>query len=115
VTFRIGKFLSECLFFKQFLRSLSPMPNTFDFCLPTNAITVPDGPDAHDFAALPDPRLVRSSSVEAADEPGAGPRLYGALRRAPRENATRILLQTERLLRICGHRKITVADVASRS
>jgi AcrR family transcriptional regulator len=31
---------------------------------------------------------------------------------APRENATRILRETERLLRIYGHRKITVADVA---
>jgi AcrR family transcriptional regulator len=67
---------------------------------------------AHHFAALPDPRRVRSSSVEAVDKPGASPRLYGDLRRAPRENATRILLETERLLRIYGHRKITVADVA---
>jgi AcrR family transcriptional regulator len=33
------------------------------------------------------------------------------LRCAPRENAARILLQTERLLRIYGHRKITVADI----
>ncbi|SHH03773.1 transcriptional regulator, TetR family [Bradyrhizobium erythrophlei] len=67
---------------------------------------------AHHFAALPDPRRVRSSSVEAVDKPDASPRLYGDLRRAPRENATRILLETERLLRIYGHRKITVADVA---
>jgi AcrR family transcriptional regulator len=67
---------------------------------------------AHHFAALPDPRRVRSSSVEAVDKPGASPRLYGDLRRAPRENATRILRETERLLRIYGHRKITVADVA---
>src|SRR5258708_19982841 len=67
---------------------------------------------AHRFAALQNPRPVRSSSVEAADKPGASPRLYGALHCAPRENATRILRETERLLRIYGHRKITVADVA---
>jgi AcrR family transcriptional regulator len=67
---------------------------------------------AHHFAALQNPRPVRSSSVEATDKPGASPRLYGALHCAPRENATRILRETERLLRIYGHRKITVADVA---
>ena len=64
------------------------------------------------FAALQNPRPVRFSSVEAADKPGASPRLYGALHCTPRENATRILRETERLLRIYGHRKITVADVA---
>src|SRR5712675_1353223 len=67
---------------------------------------------AHHSAALPSPRRVRSSSVEAADNLCANPRLYGALRRAPPENSARILLETERLLRIYGHRKITVADVA---
>ncbi len=67
---------------------------------------------AHHFAALPSPRRVRSSSVEAADNLCANPRLYGALRRAPPENSARILLETERLLRIYGHRKITVADIA---
>jgi AcrR family transcriptional regulator len=67
---------------------------------------------AHHFAAPPSPRPVRSSSVEAADNLYANPRLYGALRRAPPENAARILLETERLLRIYGHRKITVADIA---
>jgi AcrR family transcriptional regulator len=34
------------------------------------------------------------------------------LRCDPQDNATRILFETERLLRICGHRKITVADIA---
>ncbi len=67
---------------------------------------------AHDLTALPSLRRVRPSSVEAADKPAASPRLYGALHCAPRENATRILRETERLLRIYGHRKITVADVA---
>src|SRR5258708_14065823 len=67
---------------------------------------------AHHFAAPPSPRPVRSSSVEAADNLCANPRLYGALRRAPPENSARILLETERLLRIYGHRKITVADIA---
>ncbi len=67
---------------------------------------------AHHFAALPSPRRVRSSSVEAADKPGASPRLYGSSQGAPRENAARILMETERLLRVCGHRKVTVADVA---
>src|SRR6266436_1346454 len=37
---------------------------------------------AHHFAAPPSPRPVRSSSVEAADNLCANPRLYGALRRA---------------------------------
>jgi AcrR family transcriptional regulator len=50
--------------------------------------------------------------VEAADKPGASPRLYGSLQGAPRENAARILMETERLLRVCGHHKVTVADVA---
>src|SRR5260370_40470417 len=67
---------------------------------------------AHHFAALPSPRRVRSSSVEAADKPGASPWLYGSSQGAPRENAARILMETERLLRVCGHRKVTVADVA---
>src|SRR5258708_19122557 len=35
---------------------------------------------AHHFAALPSPRRVRSSSVEAADKSGASPRLYGSSR-----------------------------------
>lgn len=67
---------------------------------------------AHHFAPVPSPRRVRSSSVEAADKPGASPRLYGALQGAPRENAARILIETERLLGIYGHRKVTVADIA---
>ena len=66
---------------------------------------------ARDFAALADPR-VRSSSVEAIDRPGVSPRLYGTVQGAPRENATRILIEIERLLRIGGHRKVTVADIA---
>ncbi len=64
------------------------------------------------FAALQKPQPVRSSSVEASDKPGASPRLYGSLHCAPRENATRILIEIERLLRIGGHRKVTVADIA---
>src|ERR1700732_1744725 len=43
---------------------------------------------------------------------GASLRLYRALRRDPHDPATRILLETETLLRIYGHRKIRVADVA---
>src|SRR5258707_1236099 len=49
---------------------------------------------AHRFAALQNPGPVRSS-VEAADRPGASPRLYGVVHCAPRENATRILRETE--------------------
>jgi len=67
---------------------------------------------ARHFASLPSPRRVRSSPAEAADKPGARPRLYSALRCAPRDNAARIITETERLLRIYGHRKITVADIA---
>ena len=67
---------------------------------------------ARPLAAVPGPRRVRSSSVEVADKPCGRPRRYGALRSALRENSTGILLETERLLRICGHRKVTVADIA---
>src|SRR5258708_480328 len=45
-------------------------------------------------------------------KPGASPRLYRALRRDPQHNAAHILLETETLLRIYGHPKIRVADVA---
>ena len=45
-------------------------------------------------------------------KPGASPRLYGALRSAAPDRPTRILLETERLLRIYGHGKLTIADVA---
>jgi AcrR family transcriptional regulator len=67
---------------------------------------------AHHFAVLPSPRRVRSSPAEAADKHGAPPRLYGALRCTPRDNAAHIITEAERLLRIYGHRKITVADIA---
>ncbi|SHK46911.1 transcriptional regulator, TetR family [Bradyrhizobium lablabi] len=43
---------------------------------------------------------------------GAGPRLYSAMRSVPEDKPTRILRETERLLRIYGHSKLTVADVA---
>src|ERR1700737_273612 len=43
---------------------------------------------------------------------GASLRLYRALRRDPHDPATRILIETETLLGIYGHRKIRVADVA---
>ena len=51
-------------------------------------------------------------AAETTGKPGASPRLYRALRCDPQDNATRILLETETLLRIYGHRKIRVADVA---
>jgi AcrR family transcriptional regulator len=100
---------------------MSSRPLTSATC-PVPPATDPIGPlthraqtelaTAHDLAALPSLRRVRSSSVEAADKPGASPRLYGSLQGTPRENAARILMETERLLRVCGHRKVTVADVA---
>src|SRR3984893_17760980 len=43
---------------------------------------------------------------------GASLRLHRALRRDPHDPATRILIETEPLLGIYGHRKIRVADVA---
>ncbi len=43
---------------------------------------------------------------------GTSPRLYRALRCDPHDPATRILIETETLLGIYGHRKIRVADVA---
>ena len=50
--------------------------------------------------------------TETAGDSDAGPRLYVGLRCDPKDHASRILLETERLLRIYGHRKIRVADVA---
>jgi AcrR family transcriptional regulator len=50
--------------------------------------------------------------VGTTGKPGASPRMYRALRHAPEDMAARILVETERLLRICGHRKIRVAEVA---
>jgi hypothetical protein len=89
---------------------------------PVQPVTDPIGPLTHHaeaelataqhFAALLNPRRVCSSPAEAADKPDASPRLYGALQCDPRDNATRIIIEAERLLRICGHRKITVADIA---
>jgi AcrR family transcriptional regulator len=45
-------------------------------------------------------------------EPAASPLLYPALRHNPHNQTTCLLLETERLLRLYGHRKITVAEVA---
>jgi AcrR family transcriptional regulator len=90
-----------------------PVPPATDPIGPLTHHTQTELATAHDFAALPSPGRVRSSSVEAADEPSASPRLYGSLQGAPRENAARILMETERLLRVCGHRKVTVVDVAN--
>lgn len=88
------------------------------------------------FVPLLRSRRLRSSSAKASDryapdigekdasprglcgrsgttgKPGANPRLYRALRHAPEDLAARILFETEELLRICGHRKIRVAEVA---
>ena len=52
---------------------------------------------AHHFAALPSPRRVRSSSVEAARRAWREPTAVRFLAGAPRENAARILIETERL------------------
>jgi AcrR family transcriptional regulator len=51
-------------------------------------------------------------ATETAGTLETNPRLYRALLGKPEDHSTRILLETETLLRICGHRKITVADVA---
>jgi AcrR family transcriptional regulator len=62
-------------------------------------------------------RLVSAScqappAMERTGKLGASLRLYRALRRDPHDPATRILIETETLLGIFGHRKIRVADVA---
>jgi AcrR family transcriptional regulator len=59
------------------------------------------------LATCPDP-----PATGATGKPRASPRLYRALRCDPQDKATRILLETETLLRIYGHIKIRVADVA---
>ena len=92
--------------------AICPVPPATDPIGPLTHHAQTESATAHDVAALPSLRRDRSSSVEAADKPGASPRLYGSLQGAPRENAARILMETERLLRVCGHRKVTVADVA---
>jgi AcrR family transcriptional regulator len=51
-------------------------------------------------------------ATETTGKPGASPRLFRALGCDPQHPATRILLETETVLRIYGHRKIRVADVA---
>src|ERR1700719_1493941 len=52
--------------------------------------------------------IISGSCRQAWYEPTAVRLLAGR----PRENAARILMETERLLRVCGHRKVTVADIA---
>jgi AcrR family transcriptional regulator len=47
-----------------------------------------------------------------AGKHGMSPRLYSALLSDPQNPTFRILVETERLLRIYGHRKIRVADIA---
>jgi AcrR family transcriptional regulator len=49
---------------------------------------------------------------QARTEPAASPLLYLASGRNAQNQTTRLLLETERLLRLYGHRKITVAEVA---
>jgi AcrR family transcriptional regulator len=49
---------------------------------------------------------------QARTEPAASPLLYLASGRNAQNQTTRLLLETERLLRLYGHRKITVAQVA---
>jgi AcrR family transcriptional regulator len=51
-------------------------------------------------------------ATETSGKPAASPRLYRALRCDAQHGAKRILLETETLLRIYGHGKIRVADVA---
>lgn len=52
------------------------------------------------------------SAARTIDNPATNSRLCCAMRYDPRDQATRILLETERLLRTCGHRKIRVAEIA---
>jgi AcrR family transcriptional regulator len=89
-----------------------PVPPTTDPVGPPTHQTGAELATARHFADLQSPRRVRSSSVEAADKPDVSPRLYGTVQSASRENAARILIETERLLRIYGHHKVTVADIA---
>src|SRR5258707_2679854 len=100
--------------------AMSSRPLTSATC-PVPPATDPIGPlthhaqtelaTAHDLAALPSPQRVRPSSVKAADEPGANPRLYRALQCAPQDNATRILIEAGRVFRLYRHRKVTEADI----
>jgi hypothetical protein len=89
-----------------------PVPPATDPVGPLTRHTGVELATAHHFDAHSSPRRVRSSSVEAADKPGVSPRLYGTVQGSPPENAARILIETERVLRIGGHRKVTVADIA---
>jgi AcrR family transcriptional regulator len=93
-------------------RPSCPVPPATDSIGPLTRHTEAELATAHHFAALSSPRRVRSSSVVAAGKPGVSPRLYSTVQGAPRENAACILVETERLLRIGGHRKLTMADIA---
>jgi AcrR family transcriptional regulator len=69
---------------------------------PTTRPSQPELAATQPFVPLAGPSRLLSSS----------PRLYRALRCDPRDQATRILLETERLLRSYGHRKLRVAEIA---
>ncbi len=56
--------------------------------------------------------LAGADGMVIAGKHGTSPRLYGALLCDPQNQASQVLVETERLLRIYGHRKIRVADVA---
>jgi AcrR family transcriptional regulator len=78
----------------------------------SSSMEVADGQSEMPRISSPPDTATGTAGVGRAGESGASPRLYRALRHAPEDSATRILLETERLLRIYGHRKIRVTDVA---
>jgi AcrR family transcriptional regulator len=122
---------------RRLVSATCPVPPATDPIGPATRRAQMELATMHPFAPLLRPRRPRSSLAEAADGPsetprissapdtagdaagvgtagksGTSPRLYRALRRDLQDSAARILLETERLLRIYGHRKIRVADVA---
>ncbi len=55
---------------------------------------------------------VGAIEAETTSKRRARPRLFHALRHAPQDVAAQILIEAEKLLRIHGHQKLRVADVA---
>ncbi|SDR64146.1 transcriptional regulator, TetR family [Rhizobiales bacterium GAS113] len=98
--------------FAPLLRPRRPRSSSAGAAVPDGHPETPRTSGPPDIAGKTRRPAACAVGVETAAKPAASPRLYRDLRCDPQDTATRILLETERLLRVYGHRKITVADVA---
>jgi AcrR family transcriptional regulator len=99
---------------RRLLSATCPLPPATDPVGPATSRAQTELATIHPFDVAGKALRPAACAVGArtAGKPGPSPRLYRALRHDPRDTATRILLETETLLRIYGHRKIRVADIA---